>query len=147
MDLKEIIDTREDQEPIWVAYPDSKTFKVFVRPLGDRQDGFLKKSRDVKWDEAAMEQKVVFSEDTYRKEFGSYVIADWKGLHVEDLKRLVLLKSFRKIKKFKGAIACDEGSKTLLVKHSPSFWGFINRVTTDIERFNREREEAEEKNS
>ena len=32
--LADIIDTRDEQPPIWVAYPGSKTFEVLARPIG-----------------------------------------------------------------------------------------------------------------
>jgi len=147
MDLKEIIDTREDQAPIWIAYPDSTTFQVLVRPIGNMHKEFLEKSREVKWDEAKMEQKVDFNDEIYTKLFSAHVIIDWKGLHIEDLKKLVLLKNFKKLAGFTGEIACDDAAKAMLMQHSLVFNIWINRVCNNIERFNREREEAEKKTS
>ena len=147
MDLNEIIEASEIQEPIWIAYPGSKTFQVLTRPLGNKQPEFLEKSREVKWDEGTMEQKVTFNNDIYNRLFGEHVIVDWKGLHIEDLKKLVLLKNFKKLRQFTGEIACDETAKLLLLKHSVVFNAWINRVCANIELLNREREEAEEKNS
>ena len=147
MHLKDIINTDEEQDPIWVAYPDSETFQVLARPLGNRQAEYLEKSRKIEWDEPTMEKKVVFDEDLYQKLFSAQVIVDWKGLYITDLRSMVLLKGFKKLKGFKEEIACDEVSKMLLIKHSPAFFAFINRIAVDIERFNLEREEAEEKNS
>jgi len=146
MQLIDIIDTGEIQKPIWVAYPDSTTFQVLIRPLGNRHPEFLEKSREVKWDEPTMEQKVTFNEDTYTRLFGAHVIAGWKGLHVKDLKKLVLLKGFKKLKGLTGEIACDDTARDLLLKHSTVFNAWVNRVTRDTERFNREREEEELKN-
>jgi len=147
MHLKDIINTDENQEPTWVAYPDSKTFQILMRPLGEKQTEFLEKSRKIDWDEATMEKKMVFDEKTYQKLFTDYIIVNWKGLYVKDLRRMVLLKNFGKIKEFTGEIACDDLSKMLLAQYSPGFSVFINRACIDIERFNREREEEEEKNS
>jgi len=147
MDLKEIIDTRDDQAPIWIAYPDSTTFQVLIRPIGNKHKDFLEKSREVKWDEATMEQKVIFNDEIYTKLFSGHVIADWKGLHITDLKKLVLLKNFKKLAGFTGDIACDDAAKAMLMQYSPVFNVWINRVCMDIERFNREREEVEKKTS
>jgi hypothetical protein len=147
MELQDIINTDEDQAPIWVAYPDSTTFQVLTRPIGDRQKEFLEKSREVKWDEAAMEQKVVFNDEIYTKLFSGHVIVDWKGLHIEDLKKLVLLKNFKKFTGFTGDIACDDTAKAMLMKHSIVFDVWVNRICTNIELFNQEREEAEKKTS
>ena len=147
MDLKDIIDIQEDQAPLWVAFPDSKTFQVLIRPLGNRHAAFLEKSREVKWDEATMEQKVVFNDEVYTKLFSGHVIVDWKGLHIEDLKKLVLLKNFKKLKDYTDEIACDDTAKALLMQHSPVFNAWVNRICTNIERFNQEREEAEKKTS
>lgn len=147
MHLKEMIDTRDEQEPIWVAYPPSKTFQVLVRPLAGRQSEFAEKARKVEWDEATMQKKVVIDEELYLKLFNAHVIADWKGLFVQDLKRLVLLEKPGKLRSFKEEVACDELSKLLLMQHSTAFSAFINRACVDIERFNEEREEAEKKSS
>lgn len=106
---------------------------------------FLEKSREVEWDEATMEQKVIFNDEIYNKLFSGHVIADWKGLHIEDLKKLVLLKNFKKLAGFTGEIACDDAAKAMLMQHSPVFNVWINRVCANIERFNREREEREKK--
>ena len=147
MNLSDIVDTSEDQSPIWVAYPDSTTFQVCIRSVGTMHKELLEKSREVKWDEATMEQKVIFNDEIYIKLFANHVIADWKGLLIEDLKKIILLKNFKKLVGFTGEIACDETSKALLMKHSPVFNVWVNRICTNIELFNQEREETEKKTS
>jgi len=147
MNLQDIIDMDEDQAPLWIAYPNSITFQVLVRPLGNKQKEFLEKSREVKWNEAVMEQEVVFNEEKYIKLFSAHVIVDWKGLDVDVIKKLVLIKNFKKLRDVTGGIACDDTAKALLMKHSPAFSIWINRVCVDIERFNQEREEVEKKTS
>lgn len=145
MDLSEIIAADEEIEPIWVAYPESATFQVLVRPIGNKQAEFFEKAREVGWDETTMERKITINEDAYLRLFADWVIAGWKGLTLADLKRLVLLKNPKKLKDLTGEIACDETAKLLLLKHAPAFSAWINRVATDIERFNREREEGQKK--
>ena len=146
MNLQDIIDTREDQEPIWVAYPDSETFQVLIRPLGGRNEEFLEKARRVEWDEALMERRIVIDREAYLKLFCANVIETWKGLYVGDLRKLVLIKNIRQVNKFKGEITCDESAKLLLMLHSHLFEFWAKQTCRNIELFNDERERALKKN-
>ena len=144
--LSEIIDTNDEQPPIWVAYAGSATFEVLTRPLGRKQAEFIEAATEPKWDLATMQKRQVLNTEKYLELFLDWVIVDWKGLTVKDLHRLVLLKDWKKVKKHKGDIGCDAKSKMLLMQFSPAFNAWINRVCLDIERFNAEREaEAEKK--
>ena len=144
--LADIIDTRDEQPPIWVAYPGSKTFKVLVRPIGGKQQEFMQAATEPQWDLAVMKKRQVLNAEKYLELFGSYVVIDWQGLHIEDVRRLVLVDNWKKIKGFKGEIAFDATSRKLLMTWAPGFTAWLNRVTFDIERFNAEREaEAEKK--
>lgn len=145
IELAEIIDTRDEQPPIWVAYPASSTFRILVRPLGGKQQEFIRDATEPVWDLATMQKKQLLNNEKYLRLFGSYVIADWAGLAVDDLKRLVLLDNWQKVKSFTGEIGCDDISRQLLITWSPGFLTWLNRVTLDIERFNFEREEEAEK--
>ncbi len=140
MDIKEIIDTCENPEPIWVAYPESKTFQVLLRPAGIKQEEFMEKARRIEWDEALMERRVVVDREAYLTLYNPHTIVDWKGLHVSDLRRLVLIKNFRKVMKFKDEIACDDTARMLLMQHSPLFSAWVKQTTRNIELFNAERE-------
>lgn len=143
--LNEIIDTAGEQPPIWVAYAGSATFTVFTRPLGCKQAEFIELATEPQWDLATMQKRQVLNAEKYMELFLDWVIVDWKGLTVKDLRRLILLKDWKKIKRHKGEIACDAKAKLLLMKFSPAFSTWINRVCLDIERFNAEREEEAEK--
>lgn len=144
--LNEIIDTNDEQPPMWVAYAGSATFEVLTRPLGCKQAEFIEAATGPKWDLATMQKHQVLNAEKYMQLFLDWVVVDWKGLTVKDLRRLILLKDWKKVKRFKGNIACDAKSKQLLMQFSPAFSTWINRVTLDIERFNAEREaEAEKK--
>jgi hypothetical protein len=142
--LNEIIDTSEEQPPRWVAYAGSATFEVLTRPLGSKQAEFIEAATEPKWDLATMRKHQVLNAEKYLELFLDWVIVDWKGLTVKDLRRLVLL-DWKKAKHHKGDIACDAKAKMLLMKFSPAFATWINRVCLDIERFNAEREEEAEK--
>ncbi len=139
--LKDIIDTRLEQPPVRIAYPGSETFQVLVRPLGNRQQEFIDKAQRIDWDLATMSRKVVVDPEQYLKLFCEWVIVDWQGLTVDDLRRLVLMDNPKRFKGVSGEIGCDDAAKLLLMEHSPAFNAWINRVTRDIERFNLEREE------
>ncbi len=144
--LADIIDTRDEQPPIWVAYPGSKTFQVLVRPIGGKQQELMQAATEPQWDLAVMKKRQVLNAEKYLELFGGHVVVDWQGLTVEDVRRLVLVDNWKKIKGFKGEIAFDRASRQLLMTWSPAFTAWLNRVTFDIERFNAEREaEAEKK--
>lgn len=145
--LKDIIDTRIEQPPVWVAYPGSDTFQVLTRPLGNRQQEFIDKAQRIDWDLATMSKKVVVNQEQYVQLFCDWVIVDWQGLTMTDLRRLVLLEDPKRFKGVSGEIGCDEAAKLLLMQHSPAFNAWINQVTRDIERFNLERENALKKKS
>lgn len=146
MHLEDIIDTRNDQEPIWVAYPASDTFQVLIRPLGGHNEEFLEKARRIEWDEALMERRVVVDREEYLKLLAAYVIQSWKGLFVKDLKKLVPIKNVRQAQKFTGEIACDEKARSLLILHAPAFEAWIKRTCRNIELFNDACEKALKKN-
>ena len=143
--LDDILDTREEQLPIWVAYPGSGTFQVLTRPLGRKQAEFVEAATEPQWDLATMQKRQVLNSEKYLQLFLDWVIVDWKGLTVKDLRRLVLLKDWKKLRRHKGEIGCDAKAKLLLMQFSPAFSAWINRVCLDIERFNAEREEDAEK--
>jgi hypothetical protein len=143
--LEDIIDTREEQPPVWVAYSGSKTFQVLTRPLGSKQAEFIALATETVWDRATMRKQQVLNNDTYMTLFLDWVIVDWKGLTVTDLRRLILLKDWKMARRHKGDIGCDAKAKLVLMKFSPAFAAWINRVCLDIERFNTEREEMAEK--
>lgn len=144
--LADIIDTRDEQPPIWVAYPGSKTFEVLARPIGGKHQEFVQAATELQWDLALMKKRPVLNGEKYQELFGDYVVVDWRGLTIEDLRRLVLIADWQKIKGFTGEIAFDKTSRQLLMTWSPGFTAWLNRVTFDIERFNLEREaEAEKK--
>jgi hypothetical protein len=144
--LAEIIDTRDEQPPIWVAYPGSSTFKVLIRPIGGKQQEFMQAATEPQWDLAVMKKRQVLNAEKYLELFGGYVVVDWQGLTIADIRRLVLVKDWKKIKGFKGEIAFDGAARKLLITWAPGFSAWLNKVTFDIERFNQEREaEAEKK--
>jgi hypothetical protein len=146
LNLAELIDTREEQPPIWVAYPGSSIFKVLIRPIGGKQQEFIEAATEPQWDLTVMKKRQVLNSEKYLELFGNYVVVDWQGLTVADIRRLVLIKDWKKIKGFKGEIAFDKASRQLLLTWAPGFTAWLNRVTFDIERFNQERElEAEKK--
>jgi len=67
--LKDMIDTRLEQPPVWIAYPGSTTFQVLVRPLGNRQQEFVEKAQKIDWDTAHMARRVVVDQEQYLKLF------------------------------------------------------------------------------
>lgn len=143
--LADLIDTRLEQPPVWIAYPGSQTFQVLVRPLGNRREEFVEKAQKIDWDTAHMARRVVVDQEQYLKLFCAWVIVDWQGLTVADLRRLVLLAEPKKWRSLQGEIGCDEAARLLLMQHSPAFSAWINRVCVDVERFNAEREEDAKK--
>ena len=146
IDLNNMIDTRPKPDPVWVAYPGSKTFQVLVRFLGNRNQEFIKAAQEVVWDKGTMTRIVEMNPDTYAKLFCDFVIVDWRGLTFKDLRILVLIENIKEARKqLKGDIPCDEGSKLLLFKNSPSFNAWIRAVSKDVETFNEQREQAAEK--
>lgn len=147
LNLAELIDTRDEQPPIWVAYPGSKTFQVLVRPIGGKQQEFVQAATEPQWDLATMKKRPVLNGEKYLELFGSYVVVDWRGLMVADLRRLVLIADWKKIKGHSGEIAFDNAARQLLITWSPGFTAWLNRVSFDIERFNAEREAEAEKKS
>ncbi len=144
--LADLIDTRLEQPPIWVAYPGSKTFQVRVRPLGNRQQEFIEAAQRIEWDTAHMVKRTVLDGEQYLKLFCAWVIEGWRGLTGHDLAQLVLLEAPKKARLVPD-IGCDEAAKLLLMRHSPAFNNWINQVTRDIERFNQEREADTKKKS
>lgn len=145
--LNEIIDTRDEQPPIWVAHPESKTFQVLIRPLGSKQQEFLEAAMETKWQKATLTKVREVKQEKYLALFTAWVIVDWKGLTLEVLRTLVLLKAPAKYKKIKGDIPFDTEAALLLMTHGPAFSSWVNRKCLDIELFNREREEEAEKKS
>lgn len=145
MRLDELIDTDENQPPIWVSSPWSNTFKVLVRPLGRRQAEFVEAATEPTWDTATMIKRQMVNHEKYLELFLAWVLVDWSGLTVDVLRSLVLLKNTKKLGAFKGEIGCDEQAKLLLTRFSPPFSSWINRICLDVERFNAEREEEAEK--
>lgn len=143
--LKDIIDTRLEQPPVWIAFPGSKTFQVLLRPVGNRIQELREAAQEIDWDQATYSRVVKVNQDKYLKLFCELVIVDWKGLTLADLRHLVLILDFKKSRQAPGPVVCDEGSKLLLMKHSPAFSAWVHKLIMDIERFNQEREEELEK--
>jgi len=113
--LADIIDTRDEQPPIWVSYPGSRTFRVLVRPIGCKYQEFVQAATELKWDLAEMKKRPEINGEKFRELFGAYVVVDWQGLTVEDLRRLVLIdfEKWQEIKGFKGEILMRcEGATT-----------------------------------
>lgn len=109
-----------------------------------RQQEFIEAAQKIEWDLAHMAKRTVLDSEQYLRLFCGWVIEDWRGLTGQDLARLVLLDAPKKARLVPD-IGCDEAAKLLLMRHSPVFNNWINQVTRDIERFNREREEDAEK--
>lgn len=147
IDLSGVIDTRLEQPPIWLAYPGGESFEVAIRPLGDRQQEFIEQAQKIEWDMATMARKVVVDQEQYLQRFCAWVIADWRGLTVKDLRRLILLRDPREARRMSGEVPCEPAAKLMLMHHSPAFSAWLNRVCLDIERFNQEREKQAEKKS
>ncbi|MDD3814433.1 MAG: hypothetical protein PHZ02_07280 [Desulfocapsaceae bacterium] len=145
MQLQDIIDTREEQPPIWVAFPDADTFKVLVRPLGRKQAEFVEEATEPQWDMATLIKRQILNHDRYLELFLGWVVVDWSGLTVDVLRRLVLLKNLKQLLLFKGEIACDDKAKSMLTRFSPAFSIWVNQICLNVERFNAEREEEGEK--
>ena len=139
--LEDIIDTRPEPPPVWIAFPGSETFQVLIRPLGMRQEEFIDQARQIDWDTATMSRIVKVNQEQYLKVFCAWVIVDWQGLTLDELRKLVLILDFKKSRKTPGPVVCDAGAKLLLMQHSPTFSAWINKVIVDIERFNQERDE------
>ncbi len=146
LQLADIIDTN-DGLPIWVVYPGSKTFEVSARPLGRKQEEFIEAATELKWDTATLTKKQVVDWEKYRQLFVDWVIVDWKGLTVDELRKIVRLKDWKKLKKFKGEIGCDDKAKIMLMSWSPQFATWINQISRNIELYNAEREAEAEKKS
>ncbi len=145
-ELTDIIDTREEQPPIWVAYPGSKTFEVLLVPLGNKQSQIINEAQTIEWDTALMKKKVVLDSEKYQELFCEAFIKDWRGLTGADLHRLVLVKNFKILRgKTKKEFGCDLAAKKLLMTHSPAFAAWVNVSCGNIEMFNIEREEQLEK--
>lgn len=143
--LKDLIDTRLEQPPVWIAYPGSETFRVLMRPMGNRQQEFVEAAQFIDWDLATMSRKVKVDQEQYLKLFCAWVIVDWQGLTMKDLRTLILLREPKRFKGASGEIGCDEAAKMLLMQHSPVFSTWVHNKCRDIERFNMEREEDAEK--
>ena len=143
--LHDIIDTRDEQPPIWIAYPGSTTFQVLLSPLGAKQQEFLEEATETKWQVASLKKVREVNQQKYLSLFTGWVIVDWQGLKLDDLKKLVLLKDPVKYKKMKGEIEYDAATALLLMTHGPAFSSWVNRKSLDIALFNAEREEEAEK--
>lgn len=144
LNLSEIIDTRDEQPPIWVASPWG-SFEVLLRPQTGKQQEFLEEATELAWDLGTMKKVPKVDRDKYLRLFGTHHIVDWKGLDVATLKKLVLIKNWRKLKGKKGEVGCDEKSIVLLLTFSAEFNAWVNQTSINIELFNREREEEAEK--
>lgn len=144
--LADLVDTRLEQPPVWIAYPGSQTFQVLIRPLGNKQQEFIERAQKIEWDTAHMARRTVLDGEQYLRLFCAWVLEDWRGLTGHDLARLVLLAAPKKARLVQD-IACDEAAKLLLMRHAPAFSNWINATTRDIERFNQEREEETKKKS
>lgn len=140
LNLSEIIDTRDEQPPIWVATPWA-SFEVLLRPQTNKQQEFVEAATELAWDLGSMKKVPQVDRQKYLELFGNHHIVDWKGLNVATLKQLVLIKNWRKLKGKKGEVACDEKSRLLLLTFSVEFNSWVNQTTTNIELYNREREE------
>lgn len=145
MHIKDIIDTRPDPAPAWVAYPGSRTFQVLARPIGNRLQEFTEQAQEIDWDTATMTRVIKTNQEKFARLFCDWVIVDWKGLAFEDLRRLILIKDMKLARDLSGPIACDEDARLLLFKHSQAFNTWIRSVANDVERFNQEREDQAEK--
>lgn len=160
MQLQDMIDTCDEQPPIWVAYPgqsqlgkefnsvpqETKIFRVLIRPLGRRQAEFVETATEPTWDLATMIKRQTLNHDKYLKLFLDWVVVDWQGLTVDVLRRLVLLHNWDQLAIFTGEIACDSQARLLLTRFSPAFSIWVNQVCLNVELFNAEREaEAEKK--
>jgi len=147
IELRDLIDTRDDLPPVWVAYPGSETFQVLMRPLtGARHQEMIEAAQKIEWDTVTMTKQVKLDQDHYRKLFGELVLVDWRGLKLADLKRLVVIADFKKaFLARKKEFACDAAAKELLLFHSPPFKTWAERTCRDVARYNAEREEQAEK--
>jgi hypothetical protein len=144
--LADLIDTREEQPPVLIAFPGSSTFKVQVRPMGNRHQEFIQQATEPVWDEALMKKTMVLNQEVYLQLFGAHVVVGWQGLMVPELRRLVMIADFKKMRKFaKGEIAFDDEARRILVTWSPLFKTWLQNVSFNIELLNREREEQLEK--
>jgi hypothetical protein len=139
LNLAELIDTREELPPVWVAYPGSDTFEVLIRPLGSYHQEMVQQATEPRWNEALMQKKMELNQEEYLKLFAAHNIVDWRGLTPVDLNRLIPLAAPEKIRKRVGQVACDAASKLLMLRHSAAFSAWMSRVVFDIERYNNER--------
>ncbi len=128
-----------------VSFPGSTTFKVLIRPLGNRHQEFVQEATEPVWDEALMKKTMVLNQEKYLQLFGAYVVCGWQGLTVKELRRLVLISDFKKLRKAEGEIAFDAEARRILITWSPLFKTWLQNVSLNIELLNREREEQLEK--
>jgi hypothetical protein len=141
IDLAEIIDTRDEQSPLWVASPWSDTFEVLLRPQTRKQQELLEEATELEWDLATMKKVPKVDREKYLHLFGNFHIVNWRGLDLPTLKKLVPVKPQWRMRGAKGLIACDEKSRQLLLMFSSEFNGWVNQTTLNIELYNQEREE------
>jgi hypothetical protein len=143
--LSDLIDTVRPEEGVWVQYQDT-TFHLRVTYYGKPQmEKMFEAAKTVKLNMRNLKEEEDMDRLKFRKLYAKKVIQEWKGLTVEVLRKLVILKLDANLNPT-DEIPCTDENKEMLIQYSLEFDQWLAGVTQKVVTFNAEKKEAELKN-
>ena len=137
--MKDLSQLIIDKKSVWMEYPGMPGFEVEITNLARKElERLRKRCITTKFDRGSRLPIEDLDGDKFATEFSKAVVKDWKGLTLDYLQSLILIKT-------KGLDLTEELEYTqdnaeMLVTGSVEFNGWLNEVAFDLDNF---REEAE----
>ncbi len=144
--LADLIDTtRPENEGVWVQFQDTP-FQLRVTYYGKPQmQKMFDAAKTTKLNMRTLREEEEMDRLKFRKLYARKVIQEWKGLTVDVLRRLVVLKLDAGLPGDL-EIPCTDENKEMLIEHSLEFDQWLASVTQRVETFNAQKQDEELKN-
>lgn len=143
--LDELVDKQKQEEGVWVRFKDT-TFEIRISYYGRQQmRQIVEKSKKLDVDPRTLRATDSLDEKKFAELYAEKVIKDWRGLTAEVLRGLIVMKANIDIPDgFQ--VPCTRENRLWLISNSIEFDGWIQALCSNVEVFNRERQETELKN-
>jgi hypothetical protein len=144
--LVDLIDTtRPENEGVWVQFQDTP-FTLRVTYYGKPQmQKMFEAAKTTKLNMRTLREEEDMDKLKFRKLYARKVIQEWKGLTVDVLRKLVVLKIDSNLPGDL-EIPCTDENKEMLIEHSLEFDQWLASVTQKVDTFNAQKQDEELKN-
>ena len=141
--LADLIDTtRPENEGVWVQYQNTP-FWLRVTYYGKQQmQKMFEAAKTTKLNMRTLREEEEMDKLKFRKLYARKVIQEWKGLTIDVLRSMVILKLDSSLAGDL-EVPCTDENKEMLIEHSLEFDQWLASVTQKVDTFNEQKKAAE----